>query len=309
METGLEQIDLDRHAVVEAAAGTGKTYTLEQLVRRLLLAKKNLDQILLVTYTEKATGELKGRLRANLENALIDHPEQKDIFQKAIDQFDQAHITTIHGFCQRILQEYAFEQGQDVQPKLVEDGSLLPSCLREVQRKSWPREYGRHLRAILDLAGYEGRNRGSWENRALELAGKFRPSCGHRILPGLVAGWQEQIPALEAKLTEGLQCVRRAAGSIPAVTSRHPWITGYDQLAQARIHAKRRQSLLGLVQVLAQMQHIDQPLAVFLRLQEELTDETFTSLHEKLPNRAKFEFDNRCPHLREALAQLEAMRL
>ncbi|HMF17629.1 MAG TPA: 3'-5' exonuclease, partial [Gemmataceae bacterium] len=94
-----------------------------------------------------------------------------------------------------------------------------------------------------------------------------------------------------------------------AVTSRHPWITGYDQLAQARIHAKRRQRLLGLLQVLAQTQHVDQPLAVFLRLQEELAEEPFTSLHEKLPNRSKFEFDNRCPHLREALAELEALRL
>jgi exodeoxyribonuclease V beta subunit len=310
METSVDDIDLDRHAVVEAAAGTGKTYTLEHLVRRLLLANKaNLDQILLVTYTEKATGELKGRLRKNLEQAVVDHPENKDRFQQAIDQFDQAHITTIHGFCQQMLQEYAFEQGQDFQPKLVEDGSLLPTCLREVQRKCWPREYGRHLRAILDLAGYEGKNRGRWENRALDIGGKFRPACGHRLLPGSCAGWHEQMPALEARLADGLQRVRRAAGSFPLQYSKHPWITGYDKLSQARNHAPRKERLLGLVQVLAQTQNLNQPLAVFLRLQEELGGEPFTSLHDKLAKKVQLEFDVYCPHLREALTALETMRL
>ena len=49
MEATVDNFDLERHAVVEAAAGTGKTFTLEQLVRRLLLARKaSLDQILLV---------------------------------------------------------------------------------------------------------------------------------------------------------------------------------------------------------------------------------------------------------------------
>src|ERR1700730_12355019 len=64
-------IDLDAHAVVEASAGTGKTYTIEQLVLRLLLERKvPLEQILLVTFTEKATGELKTRLRTALESRL-----------------------------------------------------------------------------------------------------------------------------------------------------------------------------------------------------------------------------------------------
>ena len=64
------RVDLDRHAVLEASAGTGKTYQLERLVLRLLLEKQvPLEQILLVTYTEKATGELRGRLRATLRRS------------------------------------------------------------------------------------------------------------------------------------------------------------------------------------------------------------------------------------------------
>ena len=305
----MEDIDLDRHGVVEAAAGTGKTYTLEHLVRRLLLAgKASLEQILLVTFTEKATGELKGRLRANLENALNDYPDHREVIQNAIDQFDQAHITTIHGFCQRILQEYALEHGQDFQPQLVDDGLLLPSCLREVQRKNWPRDYGRNLRGILDLAGYQGKARGRWEDRALDLAGKFR-RCGHRILPLYIAGWQDQIPALEAKLAQGLERVRRAAGPIPPMISRHPWIAGYGRLSQAERHAKRQEVLLGLVRILAQTQNLDHPLFVFLRLQEELPSESFSHLLEKLPKKARLELDRHCPRLAEALNELETMRL
>src|SRR5437879_6976777 len=84
------EFDLDRHTVVEASAGTGKTYTLESLVRDLLQGgKAGLDQILLVTFTEKATGELKGRLRASLEKACAEGVSGREIFQTALYQFDQ----------------------------------------------------------------------------------------------------------------------------------------------------------------------------------------------------------------------------
>jgi exodeoxyribonuclease V beta subunit len=314
----VDHFDLDRHLVVEAAAGTGKTYTLEHLVRRLLLEKRvSLDQILLVTYTEKATGELKGRLRANLEDALKNLPDHKDLFQEAIDHFDQAHITTIHGFCQRILQEYPFEQGQDFQAKLVDDLQLLPSCLREVQRKNWPQEYGHGLRTILDLAGYQGKDRRGWEDRVLDIAGKFRPACGHQILPLAHAGWQEQIPILEAKLAEGFVRARRAAGFIPAVGSirtnpaarmnQHPWIAGYDQISQSKLHTRRRETLLAILRVLAQSH--DRSLADFLRLQEIMAGKPFTSLHDKIPKKDRLHFEKNCPQLAETLADLENLRL
>src|ERR1700737_4516376 len=114
-------IDLDRHAVVEASAGTGKTYAIEQLVLRLLLERNvPLDQVLLVTFTEKATGELKERLRQTLETKLSD-PILRPRLQAALDSLDQAPIFTIHSFCQRLLAEYALEQGQDLRRELVKD--------------------------------------------------------------------------------------------------------------------------------------------------------------------------------------------
>src|SRR3712207_140611 len=98
-------IALDRHAVVEASAGTGKTYTIEQLVLRLVRdAGVPLERILLVTFTEKATGELRGRLRAALEKELLERPEHRRHLRPAVDQFDQASIFTLHSFCQRLLQ-------------------------------------------------------------------------------------------------------------------------------------------------------------------------------------------------------------
>jgi exodeoxyribonuclease V beta subunit len=64
----LGEIPLDRHAVVEASAGTGKTYTIEHLVvDRLLRAGATLEELLVVTFTDKATTELRARIRALIE--------------------------------------------------------------------------------------------------------------------------------------------------------------------------------------------------------------------------------------------------
>src|SRR6266849_3508868 len=97
----VENFELSQHAVVEASAGTGKTYTIENLVLRLLIEESvPLEQILIVTFTEKATGDLKTRLRSTLERALKKDDEHAAVLKPAVDHFDQAPIFTIHGFCQ-----------------------------------------------------------------------------------------------------------------------------------------------------------------------------------------------------------------
>jgi exodeoxyribonuclease V beta subunit len=124
----LRKVPLDRHAVIEASAGTGKTYTLAHLVAELVLrGGLNLEQILIVTYTQKAAGELRARIRALLQKLLdlrVDDdtldPEdtwsigeaERGLLARALSAFDAASISTIHGFCQRILTEHAFEQGR-----------------------------------------------------------------------------------------------------------------------------------------------------------------------------------------------------
>ena len=67
----LDEILDGGHKVIDASAGTGKTYTIEQIVIDLLrTGAAQLDQILIVTFTEKATGELRSRIRATIEGVL-----------------------------------------------------------------------------------------------------------------------------------------------------------------------------------------------------------------------------------------------
>lgn len=106
-----------RSAVLEASAGTGKTYTIEQLFANALVESSPLverpllvKEILVVTFTKAAAAELKERIRGNLFKLLQD-PQKKRWIQAALADFDSASIFTIHGFCFRALQEQAFESG------------------------------------------------------------------------------------------------------------------------------------------------------------------------------------------------------
>ncbi len=192
----IETIDLDRHGVIEASAGTGKTYTLEKLVLRLLRERQvSLEQILLVTFTEKATGELKGRLRLALESECAQSSPQRERFQAALDSFDQAPIFTIHGFCQRALQEYALENRHELRMQLADDRELLETCLREIQRKNWREAYGVRLREVLELAGYSSSAGGGerWEALVRQIALRLRPCCAHQLRPELLGDWPAEL--------------------------------------------------------------------------------------------------------------------
>ncbi|MFO0866659.1 MAG: UvrD-helicase domain-containing protein, partial [Gemmataceae bacterium] len=185
----VEKIDLSRHAVVEASAGTGKTYTIECLVQRLLLERDiPLDSILVVTFTEKATAELKERIRRSLERALAKAPANRRVIT-SLEDFDQAPIFTIHAFCQRLLQEYPLEKGQDFRPELVDDDELLPLALREVQRRVWPKLYGKELACVLGLADFNRDTAEKWEKKVIEIAKKYRGANGHRIVPPFLPDW------------------------------------------------------------------------------------------------------------------------
>ena len=187
-------IDLTRHAVIEASAGTGKTYTIENLVLRLLIEMRTpLENILLVTFTEKATGELKGRLRATLGRTLREQPEHRPVLLPALDRFDQASIFTIHGFCQRLLQEYALEQGQDFRAALVDDAELLAPALRAVQRKLWRTQFGERLRDVLERAGYSRATATAWDERVRAVAKEFHPRSDHQLRPALVPDWWQRL--------------------------------------------------------------------------------------------------------------------
>ena len=152
--------------LIEASAGTGKTFTIAALYLRLLLGhgsadtaaaeKKplNVDQILVVTFTEAATEELRDRIRARIQEALSafkggdvsdpflqqllleteDHVVAAELLELAARQMDEAAIFTIHGFCQRMLKQHAFESGSLFETELITDDSTL---LRQAVLDIW----------------------------------------------------------------------------------------------------------------------------------------------------------------------------
>nr|MDQ2695004.1 UvrD-helicase domain-containing protein [Pseudomonadota bacterium] len=144
--------------LIEASAGTGKTYTITGLYLRLVLeAGIRVDRILVVTYTRAATEELRDRIRQRLAAAraafaggdtddafcrtlLERHPDREAMLKRlvnAVRGFDEAAIHTIHGFCQRVLEESAFESGMPFETEVLPDDRRI---LQEIVDDFWRRE-------------------------------------------------------------------------------------------------------------------------------------------------------------------------
>ncbi|HEY1407001.1 MAG TPA: UvrD-helicase domain-containing protein, partial [Spirochaetota bacterium] len=145
------RIPLAGRSVIEASAGTGKTYAIMQIFLRLLLEKRiPLEAILVVTFTEAATAELRSRIRGALVQCsraakgeqtsfLTDNPdfagildrtrpdafEIRAIIESALASFDESSIFTIHGFCNRVLRDHAFEYSSIFNSELLDDMSSL----------------------------------------------------------------------------------------------------------------------------------------------------------------------------------------
>jgi ATP-dependent helicase/nuclease subunit A len=117
--------DLDETLAVEAAAGTGKT---TELVNRILqvIARGRADirEIVAVTFTEKAAGELKLRLRQGLEleRARAADPQVTRRLIDAVQNLEEAHVSTIHGFCADLLRERPVEARIDPLFRVLTEG-------------------------------------------------------------------------------------------------------------------------------------------------------------------------------------------
>ena len=113
--------------LIEASAGTGKTHNITHIICNLIASGKcRLDQVLVLTFTEKATQELRDRTRRALQEQLQVHIQcgnDREIrcLSEAIDQFDCAAIYTIHGFCNRILREFSVEAGLGSEFAILQD--------------------------------------------------------------------------------------------------------------------------------------------------------------------------------------------
>ena len=136
--------------VIEASAGTGKTTTISAIILRLLVEQGiPIEQILVTTYTELATAELRGRIRDTITDALAqkrlpfvaeivkrvtDRKQFERRLKIALQSFDEAPIFTIHGFCARVLADRAFESGVPFEAELVADQSRF---LNEIADDFW----------------------------------------------------------------------------------------------------------------------------------------------------------------------------
>jgi len=116
---------LDATLVVEAAAGTGKTTELVKRILRILsTGRAGVSNIVAVTFTEKAAGELKLRLREALEKERTGpvEIEVKDRLDQALAGLEEAHVSTIHGFCAELLRERPVEARVDPLFKVLTEG-------------------------------------------------------------------------------------------------------------------------------------------------------------------------------------------
>jgi exodeoxyribonuclease V beta subunit len=150
--------------LIEASAGTGKTYTVAMLVLRFVVERNiAIQNVLLVTFTKAATEELKDRVRTKLaearrvltgrkddidasvivwmENLCIDPDLVKQRLDLALLDIDQAGIFTIHGFCQRVLSDHALESGQLFNAEMLSDlTDIKQACADDFWRRQiYPR--------------------------------------------------------------------------------------------------------------------------------------------------------------------------
>ena len=195
---------LDGRLLVEASAGTGKTYTLTTLAARLVVeAGHRIENLLIVTFTVAATGELRTRiwqtlyaardavrdataaandqareLAAHWRRAGIADAEAEARLTRAIRDFDRANITTIHGFCQRALAEFALHAGLPFVFAVSGDAALeVESATRDFWRRRMVQEpvalleYAKQQKFVLDEAA-------TWTGQHHAKPSAVRPEAG-----------------------------------------------------------------------------------------------------------------------------------
>jgi exodeoxyribonuclease V beta subunit len=170
-----KEVLLQGSNLIEASAGTGKTYSIAILALRLVMEKNiPIQEILMVTFTKAAVAELETRVRLFIRLAhmacvgqTIDDDKINDLVKQSILEFgrpeverrlktailflDETSINTIHGFCQRTLNEYAFETNQifgSGATSEVELNEVLEASVNQFWRKEitcLERELLRHL--------------------------------------------------------------------------------------------------------------------------------------------------------------------
>jgi len=220
------ELGLRGTTLIEASAGTGKTFTITTLYLRLVLEEGlEVSNILVITFTRAATSELRDRIRKRLDQALrafeaLDADDDpvlrallaafdttarqtlaKQRLSSALADFDAAAILTIHGFCQRALSEYAFESRSAFDVDLLVDQSAL---LYEVAADHWSKVVEREESIVVEHLQAEHPRIERWIGVARYGAEAAPP----HVIPDRDAGPPEAIRAFEARWLEAVDRVR-----------------------------------------------------------------------------------------------------
>lgn len=200
----VQESSLHGQHLIEAGAGTGKTFTIEGVFYRLVAEEQiPVEKILVITFTEAATAELKARIRAKLVRELAEKQglADADRLQNALRNFDEAAIFTIHGFCLRMLQENSFESGSLFDTELVTDQSDL---ILEIIEDFWRIQ-------VYDASPLWG-SYFKQTTRMNQLRKDFSGKTGQpylKLIPAVEPFDKERIKQIETQYAKGLETVRQ----------------------------------------------------------------------------------------------------
>ena len=259
-------IPLQGVQLIEASAGTGKTWTLAALYVRLVLGHGGQTeqlpaQILVVTFTRAATAELRERIRARLADAaavfrdqleaddflrelLADYPTPADRtraarrLELAAQWMDEAAVYTIHGWCQRMLAQHAYV-GDESPDAIADEQARLDQAVRD---------YWRSFYATLD-ADMAVQIATAWQSPQ-ELSQALRPLLRPAAASLRVGG--ESLPVV-IDLSAALQ-QRSAAVNAAERTARAMWLQDSDAIEQAFARAVQTGALKANIYSAATLQ-------------------------------------------------------
>lgn len=261
--------------LIEASAGTGKTYTIAGLYLRLLLGHGpmigegadagqssaherplSVTEILVVTFTEAATAELRGRIRGRIHEARLafmrghsndallaqllaevaDHELAVRRLLAAERQMDEAAVFTIHGFCQRMLKQNAFESGALFETEfLTDDSQLRLQAVSDYWRAEFypvDKTLASAVRALWPSPAALLREMGSWlDNSELEI----HPALGDETLAARHQAAMSRIAAVKSEwLAQTDEIRRQTDGQVSRYTGKNyeGWLAKISDWAQ-----------------------------------------------------------------------------
>src|SRR5437868_5359297 len=164
---------LDRHLSVTAGPGAGKTFVLVERFLEILRSKKvSVENIVAITFTNRAANEMRQRVRDRIDGLLRELPDkERQTWLRHKRTLEGAVITTIHGLCSRLLHEFPVEANIDPQFMLLDEHQAA-MMLEAVVEEALAEAIHHGNEKIVQLA--QGAGRAALANALVELHRKYR---------------------------------------------------------------------------------------------------------------------------------------